>query len=174
MKRFTMTAVVTLVVGSGLLAAAHWPESPLPDGTKADRVVVRKGARRLALYSGEELIREYSISLGGEPLGHKQREGDGRTPEGRYLLDYRNANSSFHRSLHISYPSPTDTAAARSRGESPGGLIMVHGMKKNGLRFLGRAHTLVDWTDGCIAVTNREIEEIWRVVPDGTPIILEP
>ena len=155
------------------VAVAHWPESPLPDGVRADKVVVKKGARRLVLYSGDRVLREYSVALGGNPAGPKQKEGDERTPEGRYVLDYRNPHSAFHLSLHISYPSAGDKAAANARGAPPGGLIMVHGVKDN-LRFLGRAHVLLDWTEGCVAVTNQQIEEIWRVVPDGTPIVLEP
>lgn len=170
MKRLLAIGIAVLVVGA---AAAHWPMAPLPEGTSADRVVVKKGARRLALYDGQDLLREYRVALGGNPLGHKQREGDERTPEGHYVLDFRKADSSFHLALHISYPSGADTQAARDQGVSPGGQIMVHGIR-NGLGLLGRAHALVDWTDGCIAVTNREIEEIWRVVPDGTPILIEP
>ncbi|HET7810353.1 MAG TPA: L,D-transpeptidase family protein, partial [Steroidobacteraceae bacterium] len=146
---------------------------PLPEGTRADRVVVSKSARSLELYRGSELLRSYPVSLGREPVGPKQREGDGRTPEGRYTLDYRKLDSSFHRALHISYPSPADSASAKSAGLNPGGLIMIHGMR-NGLGFLGRLHTWVGWTDGCIAVTNNEIEEILRVVPDGTPIEIKP
>lgn len=115
----------------------------------------------------------YAVALGRHPLGHKQREGDGRTPEGRYVLDSRKSDSAFHLALHVSYPSPADRALAQARGDDPGGLIMIHGLR-NGLGFLGRTHRLLDWTQGCIAVTNREIEEIWRVIPDGTPITIEP
>src|SRR5262245_1980821 len=111
------------------------------DGTVVDRVVVRKGARTLELYRGSQLLRTYTIALGRTPSGHKQREGDGRTPEGQYVLDYRNPKSSFHRSLHVSYPAPSDTASAQSRGVSPGGMIMVHGIR-NGLGFVGRLHRL--------------------------------
>ena len=152
---------------------AHWPREPLPVGTRADKIVVRKSARTLEMYRGAELLRTYSIALGRNPLGHKQQEGDGRTPEGRYVLDYRNPGSAFHKSLHVSYPSSADTAAAQSRGVSPGGMIMVHGIR-NGMGFIGRLHRLFDWTDGCIALTDREIEEIWRTVDDGTPILIEP
>lgn len=152
---------------------AHWPRARLPEGTRADRVIVRKSARVLELYRGTELLRTYRIALGRNPLGHKQREGDGRTPEGEYVLDYRNPGSAYHKALHVSYPSPADTAAAQSRGVKPGGFIMVHGLR-NGMGFAGRLHRLFDWTDGCIAVTDREIEEIWRAVPDGTPIVIEP
>lgn len=136
-------------------------------------MVVRKRARTLELYQGGRLLRAYSIALGRDPRGPKQQEGDGRTPEGRYVLDYRNPRSSYHRALHVSYPSATDIADARSRGVSPGGQIMVHGVR-NGLGFVGRLHRIFDWTDGCIAVTDREIDEIWRSVADGTPVEIEP
>lgn len=166
-----LTAAALALVGG--VVWGQWPRSPLPAGTRADRVVVRKSTRTLELYRGTELLRTYSVALGPNPLGHKRQEGDGRTPEGRYVLDYRNPNSAFHRSLHVSYPSPTDTAAARSRGVSPGGMIMVHGVK-NGMGFIGRLHRLFDWTDGCIAVSDREMDEIWNAVADGTPIWIEP
>lgn len=157
--------------GVVLAAWAHWPARD--PGERADRVVVRKGTRVLELWAGERLLARYPISLGRTPLGHKQREGDGRTPEGRYVLDWRNQRSAFHRSLHVSYPSVADTAAAAARGEPPGGLIMVHGLP-NGFGWMGRAHRFVDWTDGCIAVTNDEMQRIWNAVADGTPIEIVP
>jgi murein L,D-transpeptidase YafK len=157
----------------GVVAWAHWPPSPLPEHTVVDRVVVFKAERRLDLYDGKTLIRSYSIALGGEPVGPKRQEGDERTPEGGYVIDYRKPDSSFHRALHISYPRRNQVAAAHARGVSPGGLVMIHGLP-NGYGHVGRFHRLRDWTLGCIAVTNREIEEIWRVVPDGTPIEIRP
>ena len=163
-------AVASLVV---LAASAHIPVEPLPRGVRADRIVVRKSARVLELYSGARRLRAYPIALGTEPRGAKQEEGDGKTPEGRYVVDFRKADSSFHRALHVSYPAPRDVAAARARGVSAGGLIMIHGLP-NGKGYLGRLHLLHDWTLGCIAVTDPEIEEIWRVVPDGTPIEILP
>src|SRR5688572_22426936 len=126
MKRAILVAVVLAILG--LAAWAHWPQERLPVGTRADRVVVRKANRTLDLYKGAELLRSYRVALGSDPRGHKEQEGDGRTPEGRYRLDYRKANSAFHRALHVSYPSSSDTALARQRGVSPGGLIMVHGI----------------------------------------------
>jgi len=170
--RFRLLIAAALALLGGSLYA-YWPRTQLPDGTKADRVVVKKSARTLELYRGAELLRTYSIALGRTPLGHKQQEGDGRTPEGDYILDYRNPRSSYHKALHVSYPSPADAAAAKSRGVSPGGLIMVHGIR-NRMGYIGRLHRLFDWTDGCIAVTDEEIDEIWRVVDDGTPIVIEP
>ncbi len=163
-------AVATLVA---LAAWAHLPVEPLPPGTRADRVVVHKSARVLELYSGATRLRAYPISLGTEPRGAKREEGDGRTPEGRYVMDFHKGDSSFHRALHVSYPSPRDVAAARARGVSPGGLIMIHGLP-NGRGYLGRLHLLHNWTLGCIAVTDPEIDEIGRVVPDGTPIEILP
>jgi len=156
----------------GLLAAgiwAHHAQSPLPVDARADLVVVDKAERRLTLYSNGIALRSYRVALGREPVGDKDREGDERTPEGRYVIDWRNPRSTFHRSLHISYPSAADVARANRGGWFPGGAIIIHGTR-NGAEWLGRAHRLVDWTRGCIAVTNDEIEEIWRAVPDGTPI----
>ena len=171
MKRALFIALLLAFVCASLWA--HWPRPPLPDGTHADRVIVRKTSRTLELYRGTQLLRTYAVALGRNPIGRKQQEGDGRTPEGHYILDYRNANSSSHKALHISYPASADIAAARVRGVSPGGLIMVHGIS-NGFGFIGRLHTMIDWTNGCVAVTDHDIDEIWRVVADGTPILIEP
>lgn len=145
----------------------------LPPDARADLVVVHKAARRLELYRAGVLLKSYAVSLGRHPTGAKRQQGDGRTPEGEYRLDYRKADSSFYRALHISYPGPADLAAARSQRIDPGGLVMLHGTK-NGLGWLGRMHLALDWTDGCVAVTDREIDEIWRAVPDGTKIVLTP
>jgi murein L,D-transpeptidase YafK len=158
---------------AGIIGWSQLGAAPLPEGTRVDRVVVHKAARTLELYRGADLLRAYRIALGRHPVGHKQQEGDGRTPEGHYVLDYRKLDSAFHRALHISYPSAADVAAAKARHVTPGGLIMVHGLR-NDLGFLGHLHRMRDWTNGCIAVTNSEIDEIARVVPDGTPIDIEP
>jgi len=141
--------------------------------TLADAVVVRKAKRELVLISQGKAIRTYAVALGRAPVGPKRRQGDGRTPEGDYTISGRNRHSSFHRSLRISYPNPGDKARARRAGVSPGGDIMIHGLP-NGMGRLGAAHRTRDWTEGCIAVTNEEIQEIWRLVPDGTPIRIEP
>lgn len=171
MKRALIVgAIVSL---ASVMVWAHWQRIPLADGAVADRVVVLKADRRLELYDDGALLRSYRISLGREPVGPKRREGDRRTPEGDYVIDFRKPDSDYHRALHISYPRPDQVAAARSRGEPPGGLIMIHGLR-NGAGFVGRLHLLSDWTIGCIAVTNPEIEEIWRVVPDGTPVEIRP
>lgn len=161
------------VVAAALGGWANAPTSALPAGTVADSVVVRKADRRLDLYRDGERLKTYVVSLGRNPTGDKVREGDARTPEGRYDLDYRNPQSGYHRALHISYPSADDRAEAERRGVSPGGDLMLHGLR-NGFGGVGRAHRAVDWTLGCVALTNAEIEELWRVVPDGTTITILP
>nr|WP_069305403.1 L,D-transpeptidase family protein [Methylobrevis pamukkalensis] len=142
-------------------------------GEVVDAVRVLKAERRLELLRGTDVVRSYPVVLGGDPIGHKRREGDGRTPEGRYILDWRNAESAYHRSIHVSYPDARDVAAARSRGEDPGGMIMIHG-QRNGFGWAGGLLQSFDWTDGCIAVTNAEMDEIWNLVRDGTPIEILP
>lgn len=168
-------ATAVLGLGCVLIAVAIWssrPPKPLPATVRADLVVLHKGSRRLELYENGSLLAAYDVSLGRHPIGPKQRRGDGRTPEGQYYLDYRNGHSAFYRALHISYPNSADIAAARAAGVDPGGFVMIHGMR-NGLGWIGRLHLVVNWTDGCVAVTDREMDEIWRAVPDGTKIIIE-
>ncbi|HYM75744.1 MAG TPA: L,D-transpeptidase family protein [Candidatus Dormibacteraeota bacterium] len=139
----------------------------------ADRVVVLKEKRTLQLQSQGKVIKTYKVALGGKPVGAKTRQGDHKTPEGVYVLDSRNARSQFHKSIHISYPNARDRAAARAQGVSPGGDVFVHGLP-NGYGWVGAGHRAKDWTDGCIAVTDEEIEEIWAAVADGTPIEIRP
>lgn len=143
----------------------------VPFAQQADEVLVIKSTRELRLLRNGEIIGQYAISLGGNPVGHKQREGDERTPEGRYTIDWHNARSAFDLSLHISYPNAEDTAAAKRNGVDPGGDIMIHGLP-NGWGFLAPLLRRWDWTNGCIAVTNAEIAEIYAKVPDGTPITI--
>ena len=139
----------------------------------SDMVVVYKRERSLHLLRGGERIRSYRIALGRSPSGHKVREGDSRTPEGAYVIDWRNPDSKFHRSLHISYPGPRDLLRATWLGVPPGGEIMIHGLP-NGRAEHAVGHPVRDWTDGCIAVTNSEIEEIWHLVADETPVFIFP
>ena len=127
----------------------------------------------MELMSGGRVLKTYKIALGSEPVGPKTWQGDHRTPEGTFVIDRRNAQSQFHRSLHISYPRPEDRERARHLGVSPGGDIFIHGLP-NGYGLVGAAHRLRDWTDGCIAVTDQEIEEIWRMVDDGTTVEIHP
>jgi murein L,D-transpeptidase YafK len=146
-------------------------DSPVPQ--TADRVRVLKAERRLLLFRGEQLLAAYRVALGSQPEGHKERRGDGRTPEGSYVLDWRQSESEFHRGIHISYPNAQDRARAAAAGVSPGGGVMIHGLP-NGLGEIGADHAAGDWTKGCIAVTNEEMNEIWQAVPDGTPIEILP
>lgn len=136
-----------------------------------DLIRVHKAARAMELYSGDELVDVIEdIQLGRQPIGPKRFAGDGRTPEGRYIIDWRNENSSYHLSLHISYPNATDAAYAALESRSPGGMIMIHGQPNSWPA--GRVPG--DWTDGCIAVSDEEIEALWDAVPEGTPIEILP
>lgn len=137
------------------------------------KVLVEKSKRELHLMHKDKKVKSYTIALGGNPIGHKTQEGDLKTPEGIYKIDWRNPNSQFHKSLHISYPNAVDKAQAQKRRVSPGGAIFIHGLGPN-FGFLGTLHTKSDWTLGCIAVTNEEIEEIWDRVPNGTVIEILP
>ncbi len=148
-------------------------DTPLPANARSDKVVVLKARRELQLWQAGNLLKTYKVALGGEPVGAKQQEGDHKTPEGTYKLDWRSEKSRFYKAIHISYPNAEDRARAKKRGVNPGGALMLHGLP-NGLGHLGKAHLLRDWTDGCVAVTNEELDEIWRAVPDGTPIEIKP
>lgn len=138
-----------------------------------DKVMIEKEKRRLTLFSMGESIKTYSIALGGNPVGPKEKQGDNKTPEGTYTIESRNRFSDYHLSLRISYPNKKDKKRARELGVSPGGDIMIHGLK-NGLSWVGGLHTGIDWTEGCIAVTNEEMDEIARLVPNGTPVEIRP
>src|SRR5947199_9860672 len=135
---------------------------------RADRIVMHKARREMLLLRGNSVLRSYRIALGRDPVGHKEREGDGRTPEGRYVIDRRNPRSKYHLSLHISYPNAADVERAKAAGVDPGGDIMIHGLKP------GVVHPESDWTIGCIAVTDAEMDEIWELVADGTAIEIYP
>lgn len=138
-----------------------------------DKIVIGKKQRRLMLMSKGEVLKTYKVALGGNPDGPKERHGDNKTPEGTYSIDSRNTNSLYHLSLHISYPNEKDKRRAKALGVSPGGDIMIHGIK-NGFSWVRDAHTEVDWTKGCIAVTDEEIEEIGKIVPNGTIVEIKP
>jgi murein L,D-transpeptidase YafK len=139
----------------------------------ADKILIEKKERRLTLLSKGEVLKTYKIALGGNPNGPKERQGDNKTPEGAYVIDSRNRDSRYHLSLHISYPNGKDKKRAKELGVSPGGDIMIHGIK-NGFSWAGDFHTDVDWTKGCIAVTDEEIEEINKLAPNGTIVEIRP
>lgn len=139
----------------------------------ADKILIEKKERRLTLLSKGRVLKTYKIALGGDPNGPKERQGDNKTPEGTYVINSRNKDSRYHLSLHISYPNEKDKKQAKELGVSPGGDIMIHGIK-NGFSWVGGSHTAVDWTKGCIAVTDEEIEEIEKFVPNGTIVEIRP
>lgn len=167
MRIRVLTGLMAWLLYAAALAGAA--EKPL----HGDRVVVLKRERTLQLLSQGKVIKSYKVALGGDPVGPKTRQGDHKTPEGIYVLNSRNAHSQFYKSIHISYPDAKDREVARQQGVSPGGDVFVHGLP-NGYGWIGASHRLKDWTDGCIAVTNEEMDEIWIAVPDGTPIEIRP
>jgi lipoprotein-anchoring transpeptidase ErfK/SrfK len=177
--------VPAIVVGTGPHAPSRGSTAPASPAAPrghltgarrrfaADSVLGAKGLRRLTLYAGGLPLRTYDVSLGRTPNGAKLQVGDLRTPEGLYYIDARNPQSQFHRGLHVSYPNAQDLARARAMGVDTGGDIMIHGLPNHQAQ-LGGKHRAYDWTSGCVAVTNEEIEEIWDSVPLGTPVRIVP
>ncbi len=168
-RRFPRFLFPVLFSGVILWLTASAAAEPL----KVDSVLVYKSERSLQLLSKGQVVRSYKISLGTNPIGAKSRLGDGKTPEGKYLLDYRNPKSKYYRSIHISYPNAKDRENARKLKVSPGGEVFIHGLGA-GFGWVGSAQALRDWTLGCIAVTNKEMDEIWNLVSDGTAIEIRP
>src|SRR6202521_2490863 len=160
------TAAMILLLLIGMLGAEN-------SGMKADQVLVVKSQRTLSLISQGKVLHTYKVALGGSPVGAKEQQGDHKTPQGHYILDHRNAKSRFYKSIHVSYPNEQDKQKASQRGVAAGGEIMIHGLP-NGFGWLGATHRALDWTDGCVAVTNAEMDEIWELVPDGTPLEIRP
>ena len=169
LARFTLWAIALAAAAATAFfaPAAARADNPLP---VADKVVVEKGERRLRLLRDGVVLREFPISLGFEPVGDKVREGDNRTPEGRYLLDRRNVDSDYFLSIRISYPSPRDIRESRLRGDPPGGQIMIHGEPKYSPAY----YASEDWTNGCIAVSNAAMIDIWLMTAPNTPIEIHP
>lgn len=167
----TLAVALPFLVAMGGASAAHAATHAAL--VKADRVLVLKAKRKLYLLRDGQVLRHYRVALGRTPRGAKAREGDGRTPEGVYRLDWRNPESQFYRSIHISYPDQDDLRRAAARGVAAGGDIMIHGLP-TGLDGFEAMHGQRDWTEGCIAVTNEEIDEIWALVEDGTIIEIRP
>lgn len=172
MRKVT-AAVFGLVAVAFSMAIGRTASTPNPP-YQADSLLVEKDARTITVFTRAGQTVRYRISLGGSPVGTKHFEGDERTPEGIYTLDWRNEKSAAYRALHISYPNASDSAYALAAGRSPGGMIMIHGLP-NGFGWIGRAHRLYDrWTNGCVAVTNAEMDELWAGVSHGTPIRIAP
>jgi len=160
--------IIALTVTLAIVAACSHPKYRPYDGPPVTAIVVHKADRKMFLVSGNKTLKQYDIALGGDPVGPKQFEGDGKTPEGAYFINRLNPNSTYYLSLGISYPNDADRAAAKAAGKEPGGDIFIHGRDgKN------RGHGK-DWTVGCIAVKDREIAEIYPMVGVGTPIFIDP
>lgn len=162
-RRIQLTIVLILGLHCAAVAAP----------VQADKIIILKSARSMTLLNGGKTLKTYKVALGTVPVGPKRIEGDHKTPEGDYIIDTKNAHSQFHLSLHVSYPSAADQQRARAMGARPGGAIMIHGLAAP-FAYLGPLHRQTDWTDGCIAVTNAEIEEIWKLVPVGTRVEIRP
>jgi len=180
-RRKTSLGLALVLVFASVFAITLFPADRVranePEGADqpelADQILIEKSARRLTLFVKGVPLYSYPIALGKNPVGPKRQAGDGRTPEGDYVIDARNAESEFHLSLHISYPNEQDRARAAEAGVDPGRDIMIHGIR-NGLGWIGTFHNRVDWTNGCIAVSDLEIEQIWTRVKVGTPVRIVP
>lgn len=165
-----------LIAATVMMISAYSPrisEAEVARKTTADKVVIDKSTREITLYSGVTPIRNYRVAFGAQPVGRKLCRGDNRTPEGDYVITGRNSASRYHLSLRISYPNIEDRKRSRAAGCDPGGDIMIHGLP-NGTGWMADFYLNRDWTLGCIAVTDAEIEEIWELVPNGTPIQIIP
>ena len=166
--KFTYKIIITAFIFLLCSGAVHSEQTQT-----ADLVLVVKSVSRLYLIRAGEEFDSFKVSFGAKPEGHKQQQGDERTPEGRYILDYKNSNSSYYKSIHISYPNAKDLENASKRGVKPGGDIMIHG-QRNGYEGFSTIAQLFNWTNGCIALKNREMDIVWRAVKIGTPIEIRP
>ena len=169
-----LSSLGTLLGSLALGACPREITGRLPDDLPAvDRILIVKSTRTLTLESHGKAVKTYKVALGGQPVGPKQIQGDHKTPEGMYSVDAKNPHSQFYMALHLSYPNPTDRVRARKLGASPGGDVEIHGLGK-AYGWIGARHRLSNWTDGCVAVTNEEIEEIFKLVAVGTAVELKP
>ncbi|HEU4497478.1 MAG TPA: L,D-transpeptidase family protein [Flavobacterium sp.] len=164
---------ILLVLALGATIYYFYPEAELPKGRIVDRIEVFKSKRKMMVYSGSDLLKIYAISLGKNPIGHKEFEGDCRTPEGVYIINDKNPNSGYHKNLGISYPNKKDVAHAKALGKNAGGHIKIHGLR-NGRCYISKWHRWKDWTAGCIAVTNDEVDELFESVKIGAAIEIHP
>lgn len=173
MRAKILIAVFAITGAAAIFFYIHHNWNRLSSGTTVDRIVVEKAQRKLSIFREGKRLKTYRVALGRNPIGAKEQEGDGKTPEGVYTIDYRNPASDYHLALHISYPSNEDNARAAQRGVNAGFDIMIHGLP-NGKGWMGVTHRQKDWTAGCIAVTDEEMDELYRVVPDGTTTEIRP
>jgi murein L,D-transpeptidase YafK len=170
-KRSIVIILLLLIVG--LTFYYFFPESKLPANASIDKMVVLKSRKQLLVYSGGKLVKTYSISLGFCPVGKKEFEHDGKTPEGLYFINAKNPQSVCYKNLGISYPNKADILNAQNKGKAPGGDIKIHGLS-NGRGFIGKFHRWLNWTDGCIGLTDAEVDELYNHTPVGTPIEIKP
>ena len=156
-----------------LLVLFLWSTTSVYSEQKADSVLVVKSEAKLYLLNNGLTFASFPVAFGSNPRGHKKEQGDGRTPEGSYILDYKNAKSAFYKSIHISYPNTEDRKDAQRRGVDPGGDIMIHG-QKNGYGRYAFVTQFFNWTNGCIALSDRDMETVWKAIDPGTPIEIRP
>lgn len=165
--------MITMMILLGLTIYYFYPEEKLPSDIQIDNIVVYKSKRQLLAYSNGQLVKTYKVSLGKQPIGDKEFEGDKKTPEGIYFINDKNPNSGYYKNLGISYPNEDDKEHAKKIGKQPGGDIKIHGLR-NRVGFIGKFHRWFDWTLGCIAVTNQEIDELYNAVEINTQIETRP
>jgi murein L,D-transpeptidase YafK len=173
MKMSRIVFITIAFIFLGFTVYYFYPENNLPSNIQIDKLVVYKSKRQMLAYSNGQLLKTYKISLGKQPIGDKQFEGDKKTPEGFYLINDKNAHSGYHKNLGISYPNKDDIYNAKQLGKSTGGDVKIHGLKNN-QGFINKFHRWFDWTLGCIALTNEEIDELYQSVKIGTPIEIKP
>lgn len=173
MSKIRIIKLAGFLIFIGVLVYYLYPEAKLPNNTKIDRLVVYKSKHQLQAFSKGRLLKTYQISLGRKPIGDKEFEGDKKTPEGIYFINSKNPNSGYHKNLGISYPNKEDILIAERLGKPTGGDVKIHGLR-NKIGIIGKFHRWVDWTLGCIAVTNEEIDELYLAVDIGTPIEIKP
>lgn len=165
---------ILLLLPLGLVVYYFYPGTKIPKDKIVDKLVVYKSKRSMEAWSGNERLKTYHIALGKNPIGHKQFEGDNKTPEGIYRINDRNPNSGYHKNLGVSYPDETDKANAQKQGRLPGGQIKIHGLRNGNAGYMGKFHRLKDWTAGCIAVTDDEVDELYNVVKENAVIEIYP
>lgn len=172
MKKLSFLLLSLLII---IAIYLFYPYTPLPSDIKIDQLLVDKSDRKLMVVSNGSVVKSYTIALGDNPIGHKEMEGDEKTPEGLYSINDKRGigQSGFYKNLGVSYPSAADKANAKRKGVNPGGAIKIHALK-NGMGFIGRLQRWRDWTNGCMAITNEEMEDLWKHVKIGTPIEIRP
>jgi murein L,D-transpeptidase YafK len=170
-RRITLLLIYFFFLG--LTVYYFYPEDRLSSKTQIDKLVVYKSKRQMLAYSNGQLLKTYKISLGRQPIGDKEFEGDKKTPEGLYFINDKNPNSGYHKNLGISYPNKSDIENAKRLGKPTGGEVKIHGLR-NMTGFISKFHRWFDWTLGCIAVTDKEIDELYKAVKIGTPIEIKP